>query len=332
MANKKNRHITIIAGVLVAFVLLLVGSLLFFNNQDDPDTITPSSDLMDIYLHFADNDLGWGVELGQIMTTTRQEKVQDAVRLLVQGPRSMELLPSVPESISVAWVNLDIPRNTVHISFYPGFEHITLLERVTLIASMVHTLTELEFVEYVVFYDGDDELVSGDGQPFGARNRANTPLGGEVPQAAPVEIVLFYPDQQAMGLFAELRSVPFDETQTNIETLIINSLLQGPKTYGLVSPFGEDISLNNSVTTMGELAVVDFTLSFRDILGRGSRGEELLVFSIVNTLTQLEGIERVQIFVDGQQIAYDQQEGFHFDFSSPFDRDISLIIQTEDQG
>ncbi|MEW6230380.1 MAG: GerMN domain-containing protein, partial [Bacillota bacterium] len=54
----------------------------------------------------------------------------------------------------------------------------------------------------------------------------------------------------------------------------------------------------------------------------GSRNEELLVWSIVNTLTEFPGIYRVQILVDGKK---EESIGGHVGIDVPLERNPNLI-------
>jgi len=326
--SKKYKHIGMIAGVFGLILVLVLGAIFIFNNPEDPISAYPPQDrFVEINFHFPDGNFGWDVEAKQIQADNRQAMIEVTLEMLKEGPQTFGLTPSIPEGLEVGWFDFDASASTLRLSFYPSLEELSLLERTTLIISVVHTMRELEFVEYIVFYEGYEELLGADGQPFGPRNRSNTPLGAEAPQPASIYITLFYPNEQMTGLIAEVRSVPFDSAQTNIETLVVSNLLQGPQTEGLFSAFPQDVALNNNVSSMGELTVVDFTAGFRDVLGRGSTAEMMAIYSLVNTLTEISGIQRVKIFIEGQPIIYEQQIGFHLDFTSPFERDESLIIE-----
>lgn len=331
--SKKHKHIGMIIGAFGLVLVLALGSIFFFNNPDDPiSTYPPQDRFVEINFHFPDGNFGWDVEAKQIQTGNRQDMIEATLEMLKEGPQAFGLTPSIPEGLEVGWFDFNAATSTLRLSFYPSLEELSLLERTTLIISVVHTMRELEFVEYIVFYEGYEELLGADGQPFGPRNRSNTPLGAETPQPASIYITLFYPNEQMTGLVAEVRSVPFDSAQTNIETLVVSNLLQGPQTEGLLSIFPQDIALNNNVSSMGELTVVDFTAGFRDALERGGTLMEwMMIYTLVNTLTEISSIERVQFFIEGQPIV-DDLLGVHLDLSRPFERNESLITTLDPSG
>ncbi|MDI7247316.1 MAG: GerMN domain-containing protein [Bacillota bacterium] len=76
------------------------------------------------------------------------------------------------------------------------------------------------------------------------------------------------------------------------------------------------------VSTSGDLATADFSSEIRTRFPGGSRTEELLVWSIVNTLTEFPGIARVQILVDGKR---EESIGGHVGIDAPLERNPGLI-------
>ena len=76
------------------------------------------------------------------------------------------------------------------------------------------------------------------------------------------------------------------------------------------------------VTASGDLATADFSSEIRTRFPGGSRTEELLVWSIVNTLTEFPGITRVQILVEGKK---EESIGGHVGIDTPLERNPDLI-------
>ncbi len=70
------------------------------------------------------------------------------------------------------------------------------------------------------------------------------------------------------------------------------------------------------------IARVDFSSELVKNFRGGSAGELLLVGSIVNTLTEIRGVEKVRIMVNGKQI---ESIGGHVDLSEPIGRMNNLL-------
>lgn len=84
--------------------------------------------------------------------------------------------------------------------------------------------------------------------------------------------------------------------------LLIEELIKGPENTEenlRVLPEGTSI-LNYSYNKDTKLATIDMGGKIRE--AKGSMGEIFAVYSIVNTLADIEGIEKVQILVDGKAI------------------------------
>ncbi|MBE5812899.1 MAG: hypothetical protein E7314_04510 [Clostridiales bacterium] len=104
--------------------------------------------------------------------------------------------------------------------------------------------------------------------------------------------------------------------------LIISRLIKGSDKVNLIDvmPIGTKI---NSVNIENNIAYVDFSKEFVDNHPGGSIGEYNTIYSIVNSITEIEGIEQVVFLIDGKkQIAY---KG-HTQFDMPISRDESMIV------
>jgi germination protein M len=79
----------------------------------------------------------------------------------------------------------------------------------------------------------------------------------------------------------------------------------------------------NNVYVEGDIAFVDFSKEFVDNHPGGSLGEYNTIYSIVNSITEIDGIEQVVFLIDGKrQNAY---KG-HTQFDIPISRDESMIV------
>ena len=66
---------------------------------------------------------------------------------------------------------------------------------------------------------------------------------------------------------------------------------------------------------------MNFSQEFVSKHSGGSAGEYMTVYSIVNSLTELEHIQKVQFLVDGNKLEVFK----HMVFNEPFERDASII-------
>jgi spore germination protein GerM len=107
---------------------------------------------------------------------------------------------------------------------------------------------------------------------------------------------------------------------TEPEQAALRELVKGPATEGLqpVLPrktIVRDLEIGNG------LAVVDFSREAVRI-DRGSWGEALVVWSIVNTLTKFPQVEAVRFLIEGEPV---ESLAGHFDLSKPLRRNEQVI-------
>lgn len=138
------------------------------------------------------------------------------------------------------------------------------------------------------------------------------------PQAKLVNIKVYYPDENATGLVAVEKSV---KDSDNKYQAAVEALMAGTDKKGLANVFPKKAKLLQ-VTVSGKVAKVDFSKELQKNFVGGSTGEEMLVGSVVNTLTEFPEIQKVQILVDGKEI---ETLSGHMDLSQPLPRMNELL-------
>lgn len=143
--------------------------------------------------------------------------------------------------------------------------------------------------------------------------KAFTPEKPPEQQLPAISLTLYFSDQDATELRAERRNVPHtnDPARTAME-----ELLAGARTPGLVSLIPAGTKLKSFSVQQG-IAYVDLSGDILNTPNRGSTSENLIIASIVNTLTEFPNIEKVQLLIEGKE-----QETLygHMDLSQPFTR------------
>lgn len=133
-----------------------------------------------------------------------------------------------------------------------------------------------------------------------------------------VNIKVYYPDENATGLVAVEKSI---KDTDNKYQAAVEALMAGTEKKGLANVFPKTAKLLQ-VTVSGKVAKVDFSRELQKNFVGGSTGEEMLVGSVVNTLTEFPEIQKVQILVDGQEV---ETLSGHMDLSQPLPRMTELL-------
>lgn len=126
-----------------------------------------------------------------------------------------------------------------------------------------------------------------------------------------VEVALYFSDWQAQHVIPEFREIESDGN--NIAVRVIEEFLKGPEQPHLHRAFPEDTKLLGLEIKEG-IAYVNFKSG---ISVPGTAGEIAAIRSLFLTLTDLPGIEMVQVLVEGRS---DVSLGGHFLLSEPWER------------
>lgn len=130
-----------------------------------------------------------------------------------------------------------------------------------------------------------------------------------------LNIKVYYPDDSGMRLVEVEREIVVNDTIDKY-TAAVEILREDPVETNLTRIFPSNAAIR-SVTVQDGLAIVDFDGSILKGFVGGSTGEEFLIGSIVDTLTNFPEVTVVKFLVDGQEI---ETLSGHMDLSTPLER------------
>ena len=146
----------------------------------------------------------------------------------------------------------------------------------------------------------DEQSKAGSGSSSAAvasgSSSSSASSGAAGQKAATMDISVYYPDVNATGLVAVTKTVKAQEADKY--QAAVEALLAGTDDKKLTAVFPKKAKLRK-VSVSGGVAKVDFDKNLISGFVGGSTGEEMLVGSLVNTLTEFSEIKKVQILVEG---------------------------------
>ena len=142
----------------------------------------------------------------------------------------------------------------------------------------------------------------------------------ESTEQSSVKLTLYFPNADASGLIATDRTVVVKD-QAVIQAMFTE--LETPPT-GLEKPLPAGTSLLGATVSADGVATIDLSTDFQKNFKGGSAGEQMTMYSIVNTLTTLPNITSVQFLLNGKK--HDGILG-HLDTSTPLKRNESMIAK-----
>jgi len=139
-----------------------------------------------------------------------------------------------------------------------------------------------------------------------------------------VPIRLYFANDDNTKLVLEVRYIPISEAKksvNNLAAIIVNELISGSK-EGRKATIPEGTKLLSPVKIEAGVATVNFSKEFRDNHPGGKAAEQITIFSVVNSLTELKEIQKVKFLIDGKE---EKEYKGSFRFNTPFERSDSLI-------
>lgn len=137
---------------------------------------------------------------------------------------------------------------------------------------------------------------------------------------------LYFANADNTKLKLEIRYVDTAEAKKNDSTLasaVINELIKGPsddKAFARTIP--AETKLISPVQIENGIATVNLSKEFKTKHPGGKDAERMTIYSIVNSLTEIEGIEKVKFMIEGKA----QKEFMgNFKFDALFPRSTQLI-------
>lgn len=114
------------------------------------------------------------------------------------------------------------------------------------------------------------------------------------------QVALYFADKAESRLIREMRSITITDQQP-IEQYIINELIKGTDEKGLRSLLNDNTVLV-SVNVEDNICYLNFKSGFLAENSRDENHNRLVIYSIVNSLTELQTISRVQLYMDGKRV------------------------------
>lgn len=224
-----------------------------------------------------------------------QQSIAGLMEVYLQGPVSAELSSPFPKDLRL--LETRILPGEITLIFDDSLASLSAVGLRVAAGCIARTLWEYGGYETVILQaesqllDGDEQLVLHPAEFVLSDNSAGQ-------TNAPVR--LYFADAQGRFLMEEQRSKPADIAMSQPE-YILRSLITGPQSDSL-SPTVPKGTMLLSVSVQEGACLVDFSSEFLQNRPEQELQERMTVFSVVNSLTQLEEIDTVEILVEGNPV------------------------------
>ena len=187
-------------------------------------------------------------------------------------------------------------------------------------AALTKTLTQIPDIEYLSIYCAEQPITDAAGNPVGMLSASDfVDSIRDVNSFERTELTLYFANEAGDQLVEEKREV-MQNSNTSLERLIVEQLIEGPQELGHYATIPSDVkllnvSVNDSVCSINlDAAFLNSTLDVAAYIP---------IYSIVDSLAELSTVSRVQIRINGSQ---DDVFRDQIPLSTVFERNYDYIV------
>ena len=309
-----NKKLFLFGVVFVIICIFLIGAFSIMISSKNEN-------LKNISIYYYDKLTNNLVSEDKYLDTQKDEFINNLFDEMKIQPKLANLKPIIPTDLQLIGYSID--NNTLNINISNEYYSMSNVEQLVFRAGFVLTVTELDFVSNIRILVEDKPLVFGNNSEL--LNSSNIILNPFIlPDKIEQEQVSLYFANEENMLIEETRNIEFKQNKS-MELYIVEELINGPKIEGNIKTIPEETKIRN-IKTEDNICYVDLSIDFITKLGNNQEKEKLAIYSIVNSLTNLDNINKVQFLIDGEK--YSLSSG-SIDISQPIDR-YETIIEKED--
>lgn len=201
----------------------------------------------------------------------------------------------LPDSVSIDQYSIE--NGNLSLWFSESYYDMNKKREILCRDGIVQEMLQIPEINSVVFYIGEDPLIGPDGEEVGLMTQDSfvTNPGSQINSVQEEKLTLYFADSTGTSLVTEVQNVNYISS-VSIEKLIVQQLIGGPASDSLQATIAPETKILN-VTVSNGICYVNFDSGF---LTQGfSISPELTIYSIVNSLCQLDDVEGVHISVNG---------------------------------
>ncbi|MFR4350737.1 MAG: GerMN domain-containing protein [Roseburia sp.] len=222
--------------------------------------------------------------------------IREFLAALSADADGVEYRKPIPNEVEVVNYSLDGVLLTLH--FDEDYRKMNAVEEVLCRAAVVRTMIQIKGVECVAFYIGDAPLTDAKGNLVGSMYQdsfVENP-GEQINSIQNATLTLYFSNGEGNGLVKEVRQDVYYSSNISVEKLIVEQLLEGPSVSGAKSAIPQGTKLV-TVSVVDGVCYVSLDEGFRNQDYKVN--EAIVIYSIVNSLTEVPTVSKVQIAVNG---------------------------------
>jgi germination protein M len=246
------------------------------------------------------------------------EQVWDLLEALKTQPSDAALRQTIPTEVEIRGIQSSTYQITV--DFSEEYHNMEAIREILTRAAIVKTLIQNTDYLYVAFTVNGEPLETESGGIVGSMgidSFVENP-GQQINSSQVATLTLYFASSDGASLVPETRQVHYS-SNTSVDKLVMEQLIEGPKNPGEQATIPAETKLI-TLSTVDGVCYVNFDETFFN--QNQEISEQVVLYSIVDSLTELSTIDRVQLSVNGDTTG---KVRFTYDLSTMYEEDLSLV-------
>lgn len=233
----------------------------------------------------------------------------------------LDYLHPIPKQVRLdSWKLED---GQLYLYFNSAYLEMDNVEEVLCRAAVVRTLIQVKGVDCISFYVGDSPLVDDEGKLVGLMTEESfiENPGEQINTIQTANITLYFSNSEGTALLQEVQEIHYS-SNISLEKLVMEQLLKGPQGEAGRSAIPDGTKLVN-VSVVDGVCFVNLDEGFLN--QNYEIAEPVVIYSIVNSLTELTTVNKVQISVNGDTNRRYRQ---NLELSTMYERNLDYMDET----
>lgn len=248
------------------------------------------------HISYVDNEQTQTVQVGYAPESASVDGlIREFLEQLATDTDTVDYVKAIPEGISIrSW---EVEQDCLNLDFDSEYDKLDSITEILCRLAVVKTMTQIEGIESVSFTVEGQPLVDSLGVAVGGMtidSFVENP-GEQINSFQHATIDLYFSNKTGDGLVKERQEVYYN-SNISMEKLVMEHLMMGPKGKEARKTIPDETKLINVAVVDGS-CYVNLDENFKN--HNYEIQEQVVIYSIVDSLASLGNIERVQISING---------------------------------
>lgn len=257
-----------------------------------------------------------------MMAEELEDQVAELLAVLAATPTKLEY--KAPLAMGFQVQSAEVNMGKVHLDVSEEYNDLSVTTEVLVRAAIVKTLTQISQINFVYITVNGNPLLDSLGNIVSTMNRDQFVEndGNAINTYEEVKIKLYFANEAGDQLIAANRTREYS-TNISLEKLIVEELIKGPSASGLYPTINPSTKVA-SVTVRDGVCYVNLDDAF--LTQPYNVSADVTIYSITNSLCELSNVNRVQIFVNGDNTVTYREK---YSFTTYFERNLDIVTALE---